>query len=444
MQPEMNEPETNRPIPGQPDFEPAEPKPPVPPAAESGAPEHKPLVPAQSEIEEPGPNRSVLRGIFIVLAGLWLLLCVSATSVGAGYLLGQSTGETTRPGLGAFYQAWDIIHSRFVHQPVDDIKLVQGAIDGMMKSLGEENSTYMDPATYRAANDSLSGYEGIGASVDITGPYLKIIAPFAGSPAEKAGLKSGDEIIKIDGVDMTGKSLDEVRSLLLGPAGTHVKLSVRRPGEAELLEIDVIRAKIELPVVESRMLENNIAYLRLAIFSESADAQVQQALGELMKNDPKGLILDLRGNPGGLVTAAVDVASQFLPENTLLFVEKGGSAPDKSYFTHAGGLALNVPLIVLVDGGSASASEIVSGAIQDHGRGKLVGTVTYGKGSVQEWIALQDDMGAVRITVSYWYTPDGRQISGQGLTPDVLVTVSEEEHQAGKDPQLDRAVELLS
>jgi carboxyl-terminal processing protease len=429
MEPEIIDPPPNRPDPEQPE-------------ADQPAPVRP--MPEQPGIGEPEPNRSFLRGIFIVLAALWLLLCVSATSVGAGYLLGQSDEGSSRPGLGSFYQAWDIIHNRFVHQPVDDVKLIQGAIDGMMRSLDEENSTYMDPTTYETAANSLSGYEGIGASVDVTGPFLKIIAPFAGSPAEKAGLKPGDEIVEIDGVDMTGQSVDDARNLLLGPAGTHVKLGVRRPGETDLLEFDVVRERIELPVVESRMLDDDIAYLRLAIFSEAADAQVKAALADLMRNDPRGLILDLRGNPGGLVTAAVDVGSQFLPGDTLLFVEKGGSAEDKSYFTHSGGLALDLPLIVLVDNGSASASEIVSGAIQDHGRGRLVGTVTYGKGSVQEWIALQDNMGAIRITVSFWYTPNGRQISGQGLTPDVPVTVSEEDHQAGKDPQLDRAVELLS
>jgi carboxyl-terminal processing protease len=399
----------------------------------------------QPEISVPvKSNRSILRGILILLAAGWLLLCVSASSIGIGYLIGQSTGDTSRQGFGAFFQAWDIIHTRFVNQPVDDTKLLQGAIDGMMKSLGEPNSTYMDPVLYETATTSLSGYEGIGASVDITGPYLKIIAPFAGSPAEKAGLKPGDEIIKIDGVDMTGKTVDDARTLLLGPTGTHVRLTIRRAGETELLEFDVIRAKIEIPVVESRMLANQIAYLRLSIFSEAADAQVKAALTELMKNNPKGLILDLRGNPGGLVTAAVDVASQFFPENTLLFVEKSGTAADNSYFTHSGGLAVGTPLVVLVDSGSASAAEIVSGAIQDHNRGKLVGTVTYGKGSVQEWIPLQDNMGAVRITVALWYTPNGRQISEKGLTPDVPVTLTEAEHQAGKDPQLDKAVELLS
>jgi membrane-associated protease RseP (regulator of RpoE activity) len=183
-------------------------------------------------VETAKPKRSFLRGLLVVLAGLWLALCLSATSVGIGYLLGHSTGTESSDVFAPFYQAWDIIHTRFVDQPVDDTKLIQGAINGMMQSLDEENSTYMDPETYQNASDTLAGYEGIGATVDVTGEYLKIITPFPGSPAEKAGLKTGDEIVKVDGVDMTGKNPSDARGLLLGPAGSHVLLTVRRPGEA--------------------------------------------------------------------------------------------------------------------------------------------------------------------------------------------------------------------
>ncbi len=394
-------------------------------------------------IETSTPNRNILRGILIAVAAVWLALCLSATSVGVGFLIGRSTGTDTDTVFGPFFQAWDIIHSRYVDQPVDDTKLIQGAINGMMQSLGDENSTYMDPDTFEAASDSLTGYEGIGATVDVTGPYLKIITPFPGSPAEQAGLKTGDEIVKIDGVDMTGKDPSKARNLLLGPAGTHVRLTVQRSGESELMEFDVVRAKIEPPVVESRMLENGVAYIYLGIFSESADAQMKEALTALLENNPKGLILDLRQNIGGYVSSAVDVGSQFLPENTLLFFEKGSNGIEQRYYCHAGGLAIDIPLVVLVDGGSASAAEIVAGALQDHKRALLVGTTTYGKGSVQEWIPLMNDMGAVRITVARWYTPNGRQISKQGLTPDFEVGITEEQFQAGEDPQLDRAMELF-
>ncbi|MGB7537531.1 MAG: S41 family peptidase [Anaerolineales bacterium] len=399
----------------------------------------------QPELTQPdAPRRKNLRWVFIVLAAVWLALCLSATSAGVGFLVGRSGIAESNDAFGPLYQTWEIIHSKFVNQPVDDTKLIQGAINGMMQSLGEENSTYLDPANFETASSSLDGYEGIGASVDITGEYLRITGVFAGSPAEKAGLKSGDEIIKVDGVDMTGKSPADARDLLLGPAGSRVKLSVRRPGESGLLDFDIVRAKIDPPAVESRMLEQGIAYLYLNIFSESAVPQVNEALSALIKQNPTALILDLRGNPGGYVTSAVDIASQFLPKDTLIFYEKYGDGREVLYNAKDGGMAIDIPMIVLVDGHSASAAEIVAGAIQDHKRGRLVGTTTYGKGSVQEWIPLMNDMGAVRITVSFWYTPNGRQISKQGLSPDVEVGITEEEFQAGKDPQLDRAVELLT
>jgi carboxyl-terminal processing protease len=395
-------------------------------------------------IQHAAPPRRNWRWVFVVLAAVWLALCLSATSAGVGFLIGRSGIAESNDAFGPLYQAWDIIHSKYVDQPVDDTKLIQGAINGMMQSLGDENSTYMDPALFESATNSLEGYEGIGATVDLTGEYLKIVSIYTGSPAEKAGLMPGDEIIKVDGVDMTGKTPAETRDLMLGPAGSHVKLSIRRAGQSDLLEFDVVRAKIDPPVVESRMLEGGIAYLRLMIFSDSSGAQVKEALTGLMDQKPAALILDVRGNPGGLVSAAVEIGSQFLPEKTELFYEKYADGKEVPHYCLAGGIALDIPMIVLVDGNSASAAEILAGAIQDHNRGTLVGMKTYGKGSVQEWIPLMNNMGAVRITVALWYTPSGKQISKIGLTPDVEVPVTEAEFQAGKDPQLDVAVELLS
>ena len=389
------------------------------------------------------PDRKWLRGCLVGFIVVWMMLCLSATSLGVGFLVGRSNPSVSSDTMAPFLQAWDIIHAKYVDQPVDDTKLVQGAINGMMQSLGDEHSTYMDPATYESATSSLEGYEGIGAVVDTTGKYLKIVSPFPGSPAEKAGLKPGDEIIAIDGVDMTGVAPDVARTKMLGPAGTHVKLTVQRPGETQSLEFDIVRAKIDPPVVTASMLEGNIGYVSLVLFSDTASQQLQSALQDLMKNNPKGLILDLRGNPGGLVTSAVDVGSQFLPADKLLVVEKYGDGHEIRSYTHGGGLATTIPLVVLVDNGTASASEIVAGAIQDYERALLVGVTTYGKGSVQEWIPLTNNMGAVRITVARWYTPNGHQIAKLGLTPNIKRPILETEFQAGEDPQLDLALELL-
>jgi len=389
------------------------------------------------------PGRKRLGRIVIVAALVWLALCLSAASLGIGYLVGRS-GETLSGGtLAPFQQAWDLIHANYVDQPVNDTKLIQGAIDGMMQSLDDEHSTYMSPATYEAATASLQGYEGIGAEVDLTGQYIKIVDPFPGSPAEKAGLKAGDEIVAVDGADMTGVDPAVARGKLLGPAGTLVKVGVRRAGESQLLQFDIVRAKIDPPVVKTSMLDGNIGYVSLAIFSDTASAQLQTALQDLMAKNPKGLILDLRGNPGGLVTSAVDVASQFLPADKLLVVERYGDGHEIKSYTHGGGLATAIPLVVLVDNGTASAAEIVAGAIQDYNRAMLVGMPTYGKGSVQEWLPLVDNMGAVRITVARWYTPNGHQISNLGLIPTVERPILQADIDAGKDPQRDLAWQLL-
>ena len=398
----------------------------------------------QTEIHAaPAGNGRWVRRIVVGFAAVWLILCVSASSIGIGYLIGRSGTAAASDKLAPFNEAWDIIHAKYVDQPVDDTKLVQGAINGMMQSLGDEHSTYMSPEVYQSATASLEGYEGIGAEVDTSGPFLKIIDPFPGSPAEKAGLKAGDEIVAVDGVDVTGVDPLAVREKLLGPAGTHVKVTVRRAGEAQPLEFDIVRAKIDPPVVKSSMLDGGVAYVSLALFSDTASAQLHAALQDLLKQNPKGLILDLRGNPGGFVSAAVDVGSEFLPANKLLVVERHGDGHEIRYYTHAGGLATAIPMAVLVDAGTASASEIIAGAIQDYGRALLVGMPTYGKGSVQEWIALSGNNGAVRITVARWYTPNGRQISGVGITPNIEAPVLESQVKAGQDPQRDIAWKLL-
>jgi carboxyl-terminal processing protease len=344
-----------------------------------------------------------------------------------------------------FWQTWTIVHDQFVDQPVNDLELMRGAIRGMLDSLGDQHTSYMDPDQYRQANTPLVGeYEGIGAWVDITGEFLTITAPIPNTPAEKAGLKTGDVVIAVDAEDMTGVDGNIVLKHILGPAGTQVTLTIQRPGMDSPFDVTITRAKITIPSVESKMLENNIAYVRLNTYGEKTTADLRAALTELLAGKPRGLILDLRNNGGGYLQTAIEVVSEFLPGGQVAMYEEMGDKSRQTFTTKDGGLAIDIPLVVLVNEGTASASEITAGAIQDYGRGKLVGIKTYGKGSVQNWVPLDNEAGAVRVTIARWLTPKERQIHKVGLTPDVVVEITDADIAAGKDPQLDKAISILS
>jgi len=342
-----------------------------------------------------------------------------------------------------FWQAWDISHTRFVDQPVDDVALLRGAIRGMLDALGDEHTAYMDPDQYRQASIGLSGeYEGIGAFVDTDGEFLTIVSPMPGSPAEKVGVKAGDVVVAVDGDDVTGIDPSLVVQRILGPKGTTVRLTLRRENETDLIEVSVVRDSINIPSVEGRLLESGLGYIQLNAFGEDTTRDLKRVVADLVRQDARGLILDLRGNGGGYLATAVEVSSEFLSDGVVL-TERFGDGREEVYRARAGGQATTIPLVVLMDGGSASASEIVAGALQDYGRARLVGETTYGKGSVQDWIPLDGDQGAVRVTIARWFTPKDRQINQLGLTPDVEVAITDEDLKAGLDPQLDKAVEVL-
>ena len=397
---------------------------------------------------------------------LGLIVITSAAVFAAGFAVGHVTAAGapsladalapgaeaasqagTPPGLrstfGPFWEAWDLVHAEFVDQPLDDVRLMQGAISGMMDSLGDEHSSYMSPAEYQIAISSQQGeLEGIGASVEPGEDYVRITGLLPGSPAQKAGLLPGDLIIAVGGEDMKGVDYFVVISKVRGPAGSTAHMKIRREGQTDPLTFDVVRAKINLPSVESEMRPDGVAYVKVNEFGDKTTAELKAALKELLAHNPAGLVLDLRGNPGGYLNTAIEVVSQFIPEGVVMR-EKFGDGREQIYEALGGGLATQVALVVLIDHGSASASEIVAGAVQDRGRGTLVGETSYGKGSVQNWHPLRGDNGAVRVTIARWLTPEGRSISGQGITPELAVELTADDHAAGRDPQLDRAVELL-
>jgi carboxyl-terminal processing protease len=343
-----------------------------------------------------------------------------------------------------FWETWNLVHDEYYQQPVSDTLLVQGAIKGMLESLQDAHTGYMPPVQFNLATSDIQGQlEGIGAEVDSRDGELTIVSPLPDSPAERAGLQPGDVILTVNGREVTGMPLLDAVMLVRGPAGTTVHLEVRREGQDQLLEYDLVRAKITLASVTSRMLEDNYAYVRISTFGDRTTEELKEALKKLLDQNPKGLILDLRGNPGGNLYTALDVASQFIHSGPIM-IEEWGDGRRKTFNADGGGLATDIPLTVLIDQGSASASEIVAGAIQDQGRGTLVGETSFGKGTVQDWHALDEGHnGGVRITIARWLTPNGRWVHETGLTPDVAATRNVEDVQAGRDPQLQAALEHL-
>lgn len=398
----------------------------------------------------------------------FLVLVLVACAFGGGYLTGNfapllnpaapsptpeatTTSGSDLPGVPAdtqalfapFWEAWDRVHSFYVDQPLDDTTLMQGAIAGMLDAVGDPYTGYWTPAQTEDAEMSMQGeYDGIGAWVDTSGDYLTITQPMPGYPAEQAGLLPGDQIIAVDGEDISGLDPDLVRTtMVLGPTGTAVRLTILREGEAAPLEFEIVRAHIVVASVESRMLENGLAYIQVIQFGDNTGRDFIDQLGLLLAEQPSGIILDLRNNGGGYLDEAIIVASQFIPDG-VLFYEQYGDGSRVPGNALPGGLAIDTPLVVLVNEYTASASEIVAGAIQDYSRGQLVGVTTFGKGLVQNYFRLQDG-GTARITISRWLTPDGRTIQEQGLTPDVIVELTEEAVAAGEDPQLEAAVQML-
>lgn len=354
-----------------------------------------------------------------------------------------TTDEELEELFKPFWESWDLLHENYVDQPLDDLALMRGAISGMLAATGDKHTSYMNPEQFEQANAEMSGeeYTGIGAWVNTSGEYIEVVSPMKNSPAAKAGLRAKDLVIAIDGEDMTGIPGDLALQKILGPAGEAVTLTIRRAEET--FDVTIVREIIQVPAVDYEMLEGDIAYIALYTFNELATTQVREALKELLAQNPKGLIFDLRNNGGGFLVTAIEITSEFISNGVVMYEEYGDGSRD-SYNAQPGGLATEIPLVILINEGTASASEITAGAIQDYGRGTLIGVTSYGKGSVQNWIALRTENGGVRITIARWLTPNGNQINDVGLTPDIEVPYTQEDVDADRDPQLDAAIEFFN
>jgi carboxyl-terminal processing protease len=354
----------------------------------------------------------------------------------------SSSAMSEDEALNLLREVWGLVDEEFYGDLPSTDERTYGAIRGMLNTLDDEYTSFTEPQIAEIRRTDASGsFEGIGALVNMNeDDILQIVEPYEDSPAAKAGLRAGDLVLAVDGKSILGYGIYEAIALIRGPEGTQVELNIKR-GDQEPFDVTITRARMDIKIVESEMLPDNIGYVSLYEFSSQATLKLEQAIQELLDQGAMSLIFDLRGNPGGFLPQAVQVSDLFLPDG-LVLIERRSDGQVIEYTSTDAGLAQDVPLVVLVNGGSASASEIVAGAIQDRDRGVLIGETTFGKGSVQLLHTLSDG-SELRVTVARWFTPNDRAIHGKGLEPDIVVPLTVDDHEAGLDPQLGRAIEYL-
>ncbi len=348
--------------------------------------------------------------------------------------------------FGLFWEAMDVLYSNFYGRLPQGTDATHDAIRGVVNQLDDPNTSYLTPDEAKVFQSSISGtFEGIGARVewDDEADTVRVAEPFENQPAWNAGIRRGDLILSVNGESVVGTDLNSAVSKIRGPKGSTALLEIVRLGENsnQPFSIAVVRDQIDTPTVTTQALgaEGQIGYVRLYTFNENAGTLLKQAVQDAVDRDSQALILDLRGNTGGLLREAVKVTSLFL-DNAVVLHERFKDGSEEIYRTTGAPVTTDLPMVVLVNEGSASASEIVAGALQDHGRAQLVGATTFGKGSVQIPDVLSDG-SIMRVTIARWYTPDNRTIDGTGLAPDIAVEFTLEQREAGEDPQLDRALE---
>lgn len=357
--------------------------------------------------------------------------------------LNRAINHSDSVDFNQFWQVWDKIKANYVKQPVTDTDMLYGAIQGLVMSLGDPYSLYFPPKAADEFSKDLSGeLEGIGAEMGMKNNQLTVIAPLSDSPAEKAGLRAGDKVLAIDGTSTFSMDINTAVEKIRGKAGTVVKLTITRDGLTKAKDITITRAKINVPSVTFLMKPGNIAYIRVMQFNEDTTVEFDKAVKQVQANNAKGLVLDLRSNPGGYLDAAVYMASEWIKSGVIVS-EKGVDGANNSHNTIGDHRLAGMKTVVLVDRGSASASEIVSGALQDTKHAVLVGEQTFGKGSVQDYETFPDG-SALKLTVAEWFTPNGKNINKEGITPDVKVSVDWSTEKVGEDKVLDKAIQVLT
>ncbi len=344
-----------------------------------------------------------------------------------------------------FWQAWDLLKEKYVGaSSLDSHALLYGAIKGLFQATGDPYTVYLDPQENKTFSEDITGsFEGIGAEMGIKQGVLTIIAPLESSPAEKAGLRAGDKIIKINGENSADMSLEEAVDKIRGPKGTEVKLTIWRNGSKETQEIAVQRDVINVKSITLELKSDDIAYLKISRFGEDTDSEFNKTASQIAGGKARGIILDLRNDPGGYLDAAINIAGRMIPKDKIAVIEESGNGEQKKILTRGGDVLSGVYTVVLINEGSASASEILAGALRENRDNvTIVGKTSFGKGSVQELLPLPSGTAA-KITVARWLTPRGEQINEVGIKPDVEVDLSDEDYNNNKDPQLDKALEII-
>ena len=385
---------------------------------------------------------------------------VVGAGFGVGVYVGYSQGpaidqvtslynkETAKPAevdFSPFWKAWSLVEEKYVAagDGLDRQRMVYGAISGMVDALDDPYTVFFPPAEKELFESEIEGrFEGIGAEIGMRKSILTIISPLTGSPAAGAGLLPGDKIVRIDDTVTSDLNLDEAGRLIRGEKRTVVALTILRNGEDETRVIKITRDTIRIPILDMEKREGGIFIIRLYNFSEQAPLEFRKALQEMARSGSNKLVLDLRNNPGGFLDASVDIASWFLESGKVIAREAFGDGSELEHRSRGYNALGAIPTVILINGGSASASEILAGALRDHLQIQLIGTKTFGKGSVQELVDVTNDT-SLKITIARWLTPSGVSLSENGLDPDVVIEITPKDIEELRDPQMERALEIL-
>lgn len=400
-------------------------------------------------------SKKILKTISKIAAVVFLMAASFGGGVFVGYDLvlsvdrveGLSGKEDAKPqdvDFSIFWKVWSDVEDSFVDKGnLNREAMVYGAISGMVKSLKDPYTVFLAPEEAKKFKDDVSGsFEGIGAEIGIRKDVLTIVAPLKDSPAENAGLRAGDKVLKIDDTLTSDLTVDEAVTLIRGPRNTQVTLYVTRDGFESAKEIKITRSVIKIPTIKFEMKNDRIAYIALYHFYGNSSLELKNALREAMISGAQGLVLDLRNNPGGLLDMSIDIASIFVPEGKVIVIENYGDSTKYEHKSYGPAMLKDFPMVVLVNEGSASASEILAGALRDLRGIKLIGQKTFGKGSVQRLEDLEEG-SSLKITIAKWFTPNGYSISDGGLKPDIEIEMTEEDIDKDRDPQLEKALEAI-